>query len=251
VAALANLVFLRPCFENDRLRNYLVPLVILGLLAMAALSTSSAGYVGLAVFAMVYAANWLRRAMSPNAPYRDSLPVEAIFVLIATLVFLAVLALSPHALDYAFDMINGMVFQKTQSDSYEERTMWSRVALEAFFKTNGLGVGLGSARTSNWFVNILSSTGIIGVALLGGFILLLYVRRCGAADPRTREFVSALKFGMLPRFATAALVGTTPDIGVDLTSSMGLITSLTSTNKLESFGTRATPRSHQGVQSRL
>jgi hypothetical protein len=56
VGAAANLVFLRPCFENAGVRNYLVPLAILGLLTMVALSTSSSGYVGLAVLAMAFAA---------------------------------------------------------------------------------------------------------------------------------------------------------------------------------------------------
>ena len=114
LGAVANLVFLRPCFESARLRNYIVPFTILGLLAMVALSTSSAGYVGLAVFAVVYTANWLRRAMSPDAPQREAIKSEAIFALSATLVFLAVLALTPHALDSVFDLIDGMVFHKTE-----------------------------------------------------------------------------------------------------------------------------------------
>jgi len=44
---------------------------------------------------VVYAANWLRRAMSPDAPQREAIKSEAIFALSATLVFLAVLALTP------------------------------------------------------------------------------------------------------------------------------------------------------------
>jgi len=151
---------------------------------MVALSTSSAGYVGLAVFAVVYAANWLRRAMSPDAPQREAIKSEAIFALSATLVFLAVLALTPHALDYVFDLIDGMVFHKTESDSYAERTMWTRVAVDAFFTTNGFGVGLGSARTSNWFANILSSTASSEWRF---WVLSSCVSSSGVAVPRTRE----------------------------------------------------------------
>ena len=250
VAAAANLIFLRPCFENAKVRNSLVPLAILGLLAMVALSTSSSGYVGVAVLAMAFAVNWLRRAWSPDAPNRDGMKWEAILVLLAVLVFLIVITMTPHALDYVFEMIDATIFKKSQTGSYEERTGWTRVALNAFFATDGLGVGLGSVRTSNWFVNILASTGVIGAALLASFILRVYLRRCRAADPRIREFVTALKFGMVPLFATDALVGTTPDIGVDLASSMGLITSLTSSNAAESFGSRAKATSHARVRSR-
>jgi hypothetical protein len=199
---------------------------------------------------MAFAANWLRRAWSSDAPNRDGIKWEAILALLAMLVFLAVVAMTPHALDYVFQMIDTMVFKKTETGSYEERNMWTKVALNAFFATNGLGVGLGSVRTSNWFVNILASTGIIGTALLASFVLRVYFPRCRAADPRIREFATGLKFGMVPQFATAALIGTTPDIGVDLASSMGLITSLTSTNAAESFGSRAEATSHVRVRSR-
>src|SRR5580693_50286 len=60
VGAAASLAFLRPCFPNV-LRDLIVPATILGLIAMAVLSTSSTAYVGLGVFGVVYALNWLRR----------------------------------------------------------------------------------------------------------------------------------------------------------------------------------------------
>jgi hypothetical protein len=247
VAALGYLVFLRPCFANPLLRNWLVPLAILGLLAMAALSTSSAAYVGLAVFGVVFAANWLRRAFSPDAPARNQLKWEAAIAFTGAITLLAVLTFVPHAMDPVNEMIDALVFKKSESSSYEERSMWTRVALQAFFATDGLGVGLGSARTSNWFVAILSNTGIIGAALLGGFILRLFVRRCLSADPQSRELVAALKFGMVPQFAMSALVGTTPDIGAGLASAMGMIASLTPANAIAP----AEPRARAANQGRL
>jgi hypothetical protein len=79
---------------------------------------------------------------------------------VAALTLLGLAAAVPHALDYIYDKIDVIIFKKSESESYAGRTEWTRVAWEAFFATDGLGVGLGSARTSNWFVALLSNTGI-------------------------------------------------------------------------------------------
>lgn len=230
VGAAAYLVFLRPCYERKVLRNYLVPLTSLGLLGLAFLSTSSAAYVGLAVFSLVFAANWMRRALSADVPAREGLKWEALIAVAAGLAILAMLALVPSMLDPIYTMIDQIVFKKSQTDSYIERTMWSRLALNAFFSTYGLGVGLGSVRTSNWFVAILSSTGVIGAGFLGWFILRLFVLPCRSAEARVRELAAGLKFSLLPSFAMAALVGTTPDMGVVSAAALGMLTSLISIN---------------------
>jgi hypothetical protein len=246
VGAAANLVFLRPCYERAILRNVLVPLTSLGLLGMAVLSTSSAAYVGLVVFSLLFAANWVRRALSADVPSREGLKWEALIAVAAGLAVLAILALIPNMMDPVYAMLDEMIFKKSQTASYVERTMWSRLALNAFFSTYGLGVGLGSVRTSNWFVAILSSTGLIGGGLLGWFILRLFVLPCRSAEARTREMAAGLKFGLLPTFAMAALVGTTPDIGVINGAAMGVLTSLISINP----ATKLRFRSNIGSQLR-
>jgi len=76
-----------------------------------------------------------------------------------------------------------MVFHKTESDSYAERTMWTRVAVDAFFTTNGSGWPWLRADIE-LVCEHLSSTGIIGVALL---VLSSCVSSSGVAVPRTRE----------------------------------------------------------------
>jgi hypothetical protein len=82
--------------------------------------------------------------------------------------------------------------------------------------------------TSNWFVAILSSTGIFGAALLFGFILRLYILRCRLPDPQAQEFAMALKFALVPYFAMMAVAGSTPDFGFEAAAVMGLLASLTS-----------------------
>ncbi|QBR72485.1 hypothetical protein CU048_15660 [Beijerinckiaceae bacterium] len=225
VGAAASLAFLRPCFDNPFWRDRLVPVAIFGSIAMAALSTSSTAYVGLAIFGLVYGGNWLRRALSPDAPARESLKWEAGLVLAATFMLVAVIVLAPNMLDSVYEMIDQTIFKKTESDSYAERSMWTRVGMEALYTTGGLGVGLGSERTSNWYVGILCNTGIIGSALLAWFIVRLYIQRC-RGDRLMAEFATALKFSLLPGFVMGALAGTTPDLGVGVGATLGLIASL-------------------------
>lgn len=251
VGAAASLAFLRPCFENEFLRSRLVPLAIFGLLGMAALSTSSTAYVGLALFAMIFAANWMRRALSPDAPARDGLKWEASLALAAAFLLLFVIALVPSMLDSVYEMLDQTIFKKSQSDSFAERSMWTRVGMEAFFATGGLGVGLGSERTSNWYVGILSNTGIIGAVLLAWFILRLYIQRC-RGDSVIVEFATALKFSLIPGFVMAALAATTPDLGTGAGATLGLLASLNSIdlsssvraggNAARQIGARSRPR---------
>ncbi len=209
--AAVGLTFLRPCFHN-RLRDLVVPPTILGLIAMAMLSTSSTAYVGLIIFAVIFAMNWLRRFLAPDALGRDALKWEGLFVFAAALALLVVVTLAPAVLDPAYAMIDEVIFQKSESGSYVERTMWTRVGLDAFFATDGIGVGLGSARTSNWYVAILANTGVIGAMLLATFIAqVMLTRSCN--DKGAAEFMTALKFSLLPSAVMLALAGTTPDFG--------------------------------------
>lgn len=236
VISLAMLALLRPCFESRWLRNLIAPLVIGGLVTMAAGSLSSTAYGGLAIFAAIYAANWLRRALSPDAPARSGLKWEAIIALAALVLLLAVLALASDLMAPVYERLDALIFKKTETSSFEDRARFTRTALDAFFATRGLGVGLGSVMTSNWFVAILSSTGIFGAVLLFGFILRLYILRCPARDPQTKEFAIALKFALAPYFAMMAVAGSTPDLGFEAAAIMGLLASLTTAQTGQSPG---------------
>jgi hypothetical protein len=222
VSTAASLAILRPLFPKF-LRGLVVPVAIAGLVAMALLSTSSVAFVGLGVFGVVYALNWLRRFLAPAPLSFEGFRWEALAAIAALLIFLFMLALAPSLLDPVFERVDVVVFEKTASISYAQRMMWNQVGMDAFFATNGIGAGLGSARSSSWFVAILSNTGIIGATILGWFILRLFLQR-GPSEPRAAEFVAALKFSLLPVFAMAGLTGLSPDFGVMTGASFGLIT---------------------------
>ncbi len=73
-----------------------------------------------------------------------------------------------------FDLLQTMVLDKASSSSGKERTYWNLRSLQSFLDTYGLGVGLGSSRSSSWPVSVLSQLGVVGsfmVALLIGFLI--------------------------------------------------------------------------------
>jgi len=94
--------------------------------------------------------------------------------------------------------------------------MWTRTTLHAFFATGGLGAGLGSARSSNWFAAVLGNTGIIGAASLVCFFLRLFLLRCWSKDLRTVELVAGLRFGLIPWFMVMAVSAPVADLSMML-----------------------------------
>ena len=225
VTALAALAFLRPCFE-PRLRRTLVPLTIAGLLGMAVISTSSSAYVGLGVFAAMFGCNWLIRVGAGAVPGREGLRSELVLIVLAGFGLFCVAVLAPQLLNPVYDMFDAIVLNKTASSSFAERSSWTALGWNALWATNGLGVGLGSVRVSNWFVSILASTGLFGALLMFGFIAraMLSPRRPASAD--RREWRRGLRFTLVPSLFMALLAGTIPDIGVATGALYGLLVAL-------------------------
>lgn len=222
IAALTSLTFLRPFFE-PRARRLYVPLVIAGLVTMTILCTSSSAYAGFLVFAAVYAVSILLRLGSTDAVMREGLGVE--FALLAGLVFvgLAIAVFAPATLTSASQIFDTMVLHKTDSSSYTERSMWTRTGFQAFLDTGLVGVGVGSVRTSNWFVSILASSGLFGAALLFGFILYILFWPRPDLPARTGRMRRAITLALLPTLVVGSLGGTIPDMGVHTASLYGLL----------------------------
>lgn len=215
---------LYPCFAGARRRW--AAAIALTLFVMAALSTSSTAFVGLAVGGGLLAANWLRRLMSRASPNPTSGQIEFIVATALLIAVLAMLLFDARLFDYAGDMIDLMLFQKVSSDSYIERMRWNDTAMDGFWTTMGLGVGLGSARASNWFVALISNTGVIGAALMLGFLAQSLFRRASSGDPACAEFMWALKGVLLLGLVMAALAGTSADFGVGNAAVYGMLAGL-------------------------
>jgi hypothetical protein len=188
------------------------------LLVLAIMSTSSTAYVGVAIVGVLYCANLGRRGLSALTPgssqsLRFLLLAElaACYLAVAGVALAAVLA--PHMFEKPIQFLDAIIFKKTSSGSFEERMMWNQVALEALAKTNWLGVGVGGARTSNWFVSILSNTGVLGAIFMFSFVAMVLLKPA-PRDPFAGELVRLGRAALLVSLIMAGLSATTTDFGV-------------------------------------
>ncbi|MEO1321889.1 MAG: hypothetical protein AAFV59_02675, partial [Pseudomonadota bacterium] len=87
-----------------------------------------------------------------------------------------------------------------------------------FFSTFGLGVGLGSVRTSSFLVSIPANLGLIGVGLFGAFFYQLFFansgQRWGQIDPESEQIVAAARSSCFALLIAAAVSSSTMDLGL-------------------------------------
>lgn len=214
IAFLGLMYFLRHAMADQVLREKAAPALVGLLLLLIWLSTSSSALVGLGVFGLVALAEWIWRKSHSRALGHRGLGFEFWAVLAALFVLGLVLILNPALLDPFIRMIDEMVLNKTQSSSYEERSMWTAVGWKALADTYGLGVGVGSTRTSSFFAAVMSNTGVLGGLLLFAFIGQVLLRRLPrGADSLSRSTMVGVRCCFLPAFIVTLLAGTSTDFG--------------------------------------
>jgi hypothetical protein len=222
------LYFLRRGILSDRVRDLYVPPLILALLLLAWLSTSSATYVGLAVFLMMATLEWVVRFLETRSSRmrRRHLGTELAVVIAAIAAWLLIVLFSPSFVDSLSHAIDRIVLQKTETESFQERSMWTAVSMQALYDTWGIGVGLGATRASNSVVATVSNVGVIGAIFYFGFILHCLVRRAAPDDAEGRVLVSGFRYAFVPTFVVGLLIGTTPDFGGFGALRYGLLTAI-------------------------
>lgn len=101
--------------------------------------------------------------------------------------------------------------------------MWTRTAWEALGSSWGLGIGVGSARSSNFWVALASNTGYLGAFLFAAFLLCCYLRRRPLGDRTGAALLTAGRWGLLPTFLIGILIGTSPDFGPITAMTLGIM----------------------------
>ena len=165
------------------------------------------------------------RAIQGRTPLTARVVIELSATFVAVLVGFAAVILHPELLDQPRAMMDVIFFKKMYSSSYYDRSLWNKMAMQALSDTWGIGVGVGSARTSNWLVSVVSNTGVLGgLAMLGFIARLLFAR---ASRPDLKDLVGGLKLVILVNFVPQIMATTTPDFGVLTGIEFGLLAAFT------------------------
>jgi hypothetical protein len=205
------LALLRSVYPKG-LQRALATIVSIGLIVMAALSTSSAAYVGLSLLGTIYLIHFAMRAIYSQMDNSGlAWEVLAGIAVLAVLLFTALFR--KELFDPLFNLIEEQVFNKSLTGSYYERSYWNTVAWQSLASTWGLGIGFGSTRTSNWVAAIASNTGLLGAAFMALFLLQVFLQHARQRSRPFPELLLALKLSLLPALAMATLVSTGPDFG--------------------------------------
>jgi hypothetical protein len=183
----------------------------LALIAFTVLSTSSAAFLGLGilgVFAVVANVMALRHPADEKRALIQLLVIGA-----AGLVVAALVVATPSMFNGAVELVDSLIFKKTSSSSYSERSSWNLVSLEGLVATGGYGVGVGSTRASSWPVAVLSSTGVIGGLLMALFFLRLLTLGLRNASDEIRRVVIGARYSLAVCLVPSAVAGTLVDFG--------------------------------------
>lgn len=135
------------------------------------ISTSSTAYAGLAGYLLFFL---LRIILFPNS-LKFSKAVKLMATTLAMAIGVCVLILfHPSLAKTLGDILYALTIEKGDSLSGQQRAFWAKQGVDAFFASNGLGIGVGSFRSSSLITAILGSTGIIGSATLIIFLLRVF-----------------------------------------------------------------------------
>jgi hypothetical protein len=175
------------------------------------LATSTTGYAGLIIYALF---DFTRLAASTILG-RGSRRLVFTVVLLPLIVSGAViiLALNDTIWTTVLDIFRFTFLEKASSDSGVERASWNAQAVQNVIDTYGLGVGIGSTRTSSWVLAVLASLGIPGSIFYFGFVVaVLFVP--AAQDPFAAKIQSAASSACVALLIVASIGSPFVDLGL-------------------------------------
>lgn len=146
-------------------------LTSLAMVAVLVASTSSTAYLFLASYGLILA---IRALFFANGFGWTKVGLLLGVLGAGSAGGLALLLLKPALASGMLDVLESMTVKKGESLSGLERGMWARQGWQLFEATRGLGVGLGSFRSSNIFTAILGSIGPAALAVLLVYLMQVF-----------------------------------------------------------------------------
>jgi len=187
------------------------------------MSTSSSAYLGLGVYGLILAA---RIVYLPTPTAQRKGLILACFGILAIAAILAICVAQPRIASEFGRMLTEMTVKKGESFSAIQRGFWTRKGWEAFTISNGLGVGVGSFRSSSLVSAVAGSMGVFGLATLGLFLArILPIQKLSSYQldcDRTAAVGIAAAWAALVGLAPGMVSATSPDPGVMFAFMAGL-----------------------------
>ena len=213
-AALASMAFTYSLWKHGG--SWRALLIAVTLFVLLFLSTSTTGYVGMAVLALPLLGSLARSAARGIVKVDGIVIVTAVVAIAAVLIF--VIVYDSAVVEPFQRLFQATLFDKSQSESGRERSYWNQRSLESLGETWGWGIGFGSSRASNWFVAVLSQLGVIGAALQIALVVPFFrrVHRPISPGPDLDAYVlcRSLRACALTSLVAGAIAGGSADPGM-------------------------------------
>jgi hypothetical protein len=179
--------------------------------ALLMLSTSTTAYATLLVYFAILFGAFLWRSLLGTRGFVFGYQAAATGSL---LVFACIFILFwPTTVERIADFFQLTLVTKVDSSSGVERSSWNAQAWQNFLDTDGLGIGLGSARASSFPLALLSNLGVIGALLFAAFAIAIF--RGAFADGVERPAVQrASGHAVLAGLIASTVSGSVFDLGL-------------------------------------
>ncbi|HEX4273551.1 MAG TPA: hypothetical protein VHZ32_19320, partial [Rhizomicrobium sp.] len=151
--------------RNERSRQ--TGLAALAMVIMLLVTTSSTAYFSIVLYAILIA---LRAIATPMRLAPKKLVYLSVFAFLFFTSLLAVTVFFPALSKLMIEVGDEMTFRKMNSSSGLQRAFWAHEGWMAFWKTNAIGIGPGSFRSSGLISSIAGSAGFIGLLLFGLYL---------------------------------------------------------------------------------
>ncbi|MEN3149926.1 hypothetical protein ABCW43_21730 [Neorhizobium sp. IRAMC:178] len=175
-------------------------------------STSSAGLLALPLcFLILYITAFFR--CGGRSGTRNSSAIVLFAPPLICLVALAI-ALNDELFRQLYNYFDLLIFSKSTSPSAVERGSWNTYGYQNFLDSYGLGVGLGTSRTSSFLFALLSNVGIPGTIMFTLFAISAFSKRRGTPRTVTSDVRLAARNGCACLMIGAMIAGPTVDLGL-------------------------------------
>jgi len=209
-------------------------------------STSTTAFLGLFLFFCVAAfdiATGRARLVPRKNEITSGYAIAMAAIAAALFAFLVAVAANWAAIDI---ILHNILFNKTESTSFQQRSFADFLAVKIFVQTYGIGIGLGSHKANSLALTLLSNTGIAGLVLFGAFAWSLLRGKANPPARPAQEF-SNRRFQLGLAGLLAIHIFSNPNLSVlTLWLSMGGLLALQACAR-KSLGRAATPPPEDGA----